>query len=169
MASSAEGRSDARVRLVVAALAAILAAYCLWEVVALYAGPAPFRQIYNEASPDQDREVTRRLPVLLILAPAALIALGGALVGARATRHPKRWLRVLGLVFLLNGLHACGMCGFLPYGFGSSYEHASAEQMRHLTFTRYTAVVSVGLAIVAFAFSAGPRRRGVAEMDGLMG
>lgn len=169
MSDAAEGRSGGGVRLAVVALAGILSAYCLWEVVALYAGPAPFKQMYYNASGEQNRVVTYRLPVALIVTPVAMIAMGAGLAGKRIVLHPKRWLRVLGFVFLFNAIHACGMCGSLPYGFGSSYEHASAEQLKHLQFTRYTTFVSLGLAIIAFVFSAGPRRRGVAELDGILG
>ncbi len=169
MADASGGRSGPHTTLVVVVLAGILAAYGLWELVALYSGPAPFRQMYDEASGQQDQEVTRRLLVVLILVPIAIVAMGAGLAGKRIVLHPKKSLRALGLIFLLNGVHACGMCGSLPYGFGSSYQHASAEQMRHLDFTRYTTFVSLGLALVAFVFSAGPRRRGVAEADGLLG
>jgi len=139
------------------ALGAAALGYCAYEAWQLYTQPAPFHQMYYKATPQEDRAVTYRLFPALVGLPLAVIVTIVAIRAPRIRLDPRRWLRVLAWILLLTAFQGCTACARFPYGFGSSYEHATAAQHFHMAIAGRTASVALVLAVFLFAIT--PKRR----------
>lgn len=147
--SKGSGLTVLRMVLLAVGLAGLL--FCGMMSVRLYSDVAPFHQTYDDASPEQDRQVSARMAAALIGLPVSAVVVWVAGAWGLILSRPRRWVGVLALVLLAASVQACGACGSLPYGFGDSYEHATAEQRWHLTMARWTAVVCLGAAMVVWS------------------
>lgn len=125
------------------------------QVRLFYADVAPFHQMYLLATPAQDAAVTKRLLMAHFLFPGLVLALLLVLAPSVVLRNARRFRRILGLFFLLAGLQGCATVARLPYGFGSSYEHASAAQHHHLALAGWTGILGIGIAVLLFIISFG--------------
>src|SRR5947207_911853 len=121
-----------------------------WE---LYRGPAPFRQFYAQATDAQNAPVTMRMMAALIGLPLAAMGVVLALAGRHVRSNPKRWLRLLAGMCLLAALQAWLVRFSLPYGFGSSYDHASLPQLDHLSLSgnvgAYAVLLAAGMVVLS--------------------
>ncbi|HPO94175.1 MAG TPA: hypothetical protein PL072_11970, partial [Phycisphaerales bacterium] len=124
-------KSKAWARWVLVAAAVGVLVWCGVAAWWLYTESAPFRQPYLSATAAQNEAVTVRLVVVLIGLPLGAAVLV-ACAGWRKLIVNRRGLVLLSAVWLAGAAHACMVRLLLPYGFGSAYEHASAEQMMHL-------------------------------------
>lgn len=160
--SKGSGLTVLRMVLLAVGLAGLL--YCGMLSVRLYSDIAPFNQMYYDASPEQDRQVSVRLVAALVGLPVSAVIVWVAGAWGLIFTRPRRWVGILALVLLAASVQACGACGSLPYGFGSSYEHATAEQHWHLKLSRWTAVVCLGAATVVWSLR--PKGSRAAEPPG---
>jgi hypothetical protein len=103
-------------------------------------------RFYQYQSSAESILVTRRLTMALWVLPALLgtIALAGL---PWLTRRAAVYLHVLAGLALAAGVQGCVIVLTLPYGFGSGYEHVSAEQSRHLRMSGYTGLTGVLVAV----------------------
>jgi hypothetical protein len=147
-------KGKAWARWVLAAAATGVLVWCGVAAWWLYTESAPFRQPYLSATAAQNAEVTARLVVVLVglpLGAAGLIACAGW----RKLIVNRRWLVLLSAMWLAGAAHAYMVRLSLPYGFGSAYEHASAEQMMHLRVALL--VGGAGLVLAAATMAAAVR------------
>lgn len=129
-----------RVALLTGIAALIVSAWNAWL---LYTDAAPFRQPYRSATSQQNAAVLARMGVVLGGLPMSAAFLGLAWLRRPATR---KWIAVVGGACLLTSVHAQSIAARLPYGFGSSYEHASPAQHTHLMLAQAVAIAGVVLA-----------------------
>ncbi|MGH7133769.1 MAG: hypothetical protein ACREJO_17715 [Phycisphaerales bacterium] len=127
-------------------LASAALALCAAALVNLYLGPAPFHQHYARATAAQNATVTTRMIAGLVGVPLGVICVTAALAGPHILSHPRRWLLVLAGLCLLGALQAWLVQLSLPYGFGSSYEHASPDQLVHLHLSGMVGTYAIALA-----------------------
>lgn len=140
---------------------------CALEMSFLYTSPAPFHQIFRDATDEQNREISRRLFGALVYLPICAIGFLGLIFASRpgtarpdaahqdavlpGAAHRGATLRVVAwatVVAFLAALHACSVRSTLPYGFGDGYEHASAEQLGHLRLAGTAGMLWLGATAV---------------------
>jgi hypothetical protein len=136
-----------RIAMLLAVLAALIPVAV--QVGLLYQEGADYEQ-----PPAESLLITRRLILALYALPALLAAASFLALPRLTCCNAVRCLRVLATLSLLTGMQGCVIVLSLPYGFGSGYEHASAEQWRHLRMTGYTGeggvLLAVGLLFLSF-------------------
>ncbi|MBX3373846.1 MAG: hypothetical protein KF817_08420 [Phycisphaeraceae bacterium] len=137
------GRTRRFMRMTCVVVLGLAALYVAREIVLLVTGPAPFHQVYSRATDAQNAEVTRRLCLMLFAAPFVLAAIPWAAFPGRFLRHASRTIGLVAVCLLSGGLTGWVVLLFLPYGAGSSYEHASSEQRLHLDICRMGGAVFV--------------------------
>jgi hypothetical protein len=153
-----------RVLILVPLLVATVAA--AQPLVALYARPDPFRAPYQSASEAEQRAITRRLAVTLFVLPLAAAALVTALLGRRNRRTVAVALASASFFIATSGFHAITIWLRLPYAFGSSYEHASPEQLGHLALASRGALSLIALGAILGLAALAVRRGEGASSDG---
>lgn len=145
-----------RVKAAAGALVLAIAAlpFATRYIVRLYSDAAPFHQNYRDATTAQNQAVTTNLNASLIAVPMILAAVLALVLFALRGRV-RRALPAVALVAAAAAAHALYIRLSLPYGFGSAYEHASAEQLWHMSLVRTCVwiwtVVAVGLVCATLA------------------
>lgn len=141
-----------QVRATALVAATVVLLISVWQIRLLYAEVAPFHQRYLVATPAQNASVTNRLYIAFVTLPlvAVLLCIATGGVGAVWTRGG---LRIVAGACFVTGLHGWFVWSRLPYGFGSSYEHASAAQHFHLKLATTTGVAGLLLAAVLLVSS----------------
>ena len=151
-------KSKAWARWVLAAAAVGVLVWCGMAAWWLYTESAPFRQPYLSATKSQNEAVTARLVVVLVGLPLGAAALV-ACAGWRKLIVNRRWLVLLSAVWLAGAAHAYMVRLSLPYGFGSGYEHTSAEQMMHLRVASMVGGAGLAAAVATMAAAVRMGRR----------
>lgn len=145
-------------RHLISAASALALAFCVWHAMQLFAPPAPFAQPYTKATAAQNAEITRQIAITVIAGPIALIlTLLASWPMLTVTR--ARTCLVIGVVMLCTGIFGTALGWSLPYGFGSSYMHASDAQRLHMAIGMRSGAVFFAAGIVFVAISAVLKRR----------
>lgn len=158
MASAPARRNLPRHVIAIVAGAAVLLV-SVWQISLLYTEAAPFHQRYAAATDVENIAVTRRIGIALLGPPVGVSLLCAAAMGSAIARSRRICLLAIAAALLLTALHGCYIRWHLPYGFGSSYEHASSDQRVHLALAGTGSIAAFGLAVVLLGLSIAIGRR----------
>lgn len=145
-------------RHLISAASALALAFCAWHAIQLFAPPAPFAQLYTKATVAQNAEITRQMALTVIGGPIALIVTLLASWPVLTVTRARTCL-VIGVVMLCAGIVGTALGWSFPYGFGSSYMHASDAQRLHMAIGMRSGAVFFAAGIVFIAIGAVLKRR----------